>query len=85
MVIKKKVIKSESAQFLWVENVNNSDINKLIKNKGLFRFKVFDKVEKEEYDVLVDPVSDNMIYWKEVFTEEQSNKDIFEFLKEVTF
>jgi hypothetical protein len=80
MVIKKKVIKSESAQFLWVENVNNSDINKLLKNKGLFRFKVFDKVEKDSFDVLVDPVSDNMIYWKEVSTEEQSNKDIFEFL-----
>jgi hypothetical protein len=80
MVIKKKVIKSESARFLWVENVNNSDINKLLKNKGLFRFKVFDKVEKDSFDVLVDPVSDNMIYWKEVFTEEQSNKDIFEFL-----
>jgi len=81
MVIKKKVIKSESAQFLWVENVNNSDINKLIRDKGLFRFKVFDKVEKDSFDVLVDPVSDNMIYWKEVSTEEQSNKDIFEFLK----
>ncbi len=80
MVIKKKVIKSESARFLWVENVNNSDINKLLKNKGLFRFKVFDKVEKDSFDVLVDPVSDNMIYWKEVSTEEQSNKDIFEFL-----
>jgi hypothetical protein len=80
MVIKKKVIKSESAQFLWVENVNNSDINKLLKNKGLFRFKVFDKIEKDSFDVLVDPVSDNMIYWKEVSTEEQSNKDIFEFL-----
>jgi len=80
MVIKKKVIKSESAQFLWVENVNNSDINKLLKNKGLFRFKVFDKVEKDSFDVLVDPVSDNMIYWKKVSTEEQSNKDIFEFL-----
>jgi hypothetical protein len=80
MVIKKKVIKSESAQFLWVENVNNSDINELLKNKGLFRFKVFDKVEKDSFDVLVDPVSDNMIYWKEVSTEEQSNKDIFEFL-----
>ena len=81
MVIKKKVIKSESARFLWVENVNNSDINALLKNKGLFRFKVFDKVEKDSFDVLVDPVSDNMIYWKEVSTEEQSNKDIFEFLK----
>jgi hypothetical protein len=81
MVIKKKVIKSESARFLWVENVNNSDINKLIRDKGLFRFKVFDKVEKDSFDVLVDPVSDNMIYWKEVSTEEQSNKDIFEFLK----
>ncbi len=80
MVIKKKVIKSESARFLWVENVNNSDINELLKNKGLFRFKVFDKVEKDSFDVLVDPVSDNMIYWKEVSTEEQSNKDIFEFL-----
>ena len=80
MVIKKKVIKSESAQFLWVENVNNSDINELLKNKGLFRFKVFDKIEKDSFDVLVDPVSDNMIYWKEVSTEEQSNKDIFEFL-----
>jgi hypothetical protein len=80
MVIKKKVIKSESARFLWVENVNNSDINKLLKNKGLFRFKVFDKIEKDSFDVLVDPVSDNMIYWKEVSTEEQSNKDIFEFL-----
>jgi hypothetical protein len=80
MVIKKKVIKSESARFLWVENVNNSDINTLLKNKGLFRFKVFDKIEKDSFDVLVDPVSDNMIYWKEVSTEEQSNKDIFEFL-----
>lgn len=80
MVIKKKVIKSESAQFLWVENVNNSDINKLIKNKGLFRFKVFDKVEKEEYDVLVDPASDNMIYWSTIKPGVNPDEKTLEFL-----
>jgi hypothetical protein len=80
MVIKKKVIKSESAQFLWVENVNNSDINKLIKDKGLFRFKVFDKVEKEEYDVLVDPVSDNMIYWSTIEPGVNPDEKTLEFL-----
>jgi hypothetical protein len=80
MVIKKKVIKSESARFLWVENVNNSDINALLKNKGLFRFKVFDKVEKDSFDVLVDVRTENMIYWSTIEPGVNPDEKTLEFL-----